>query len=189
MVDQVLTFARSGAGQIIRERKPVTVETLIQDGVQSSSAVAGRADMDIEVSIQPGLPPILADSMAMRQVIQNLIDNAAKYGAEGNNWIGVSARAVHEGSDFAVEISVSDRGPGIPAGEQSHIFDPFFRGQRAIRDQVHGTGLGLNLVKKIVEAHGGTVRVESQPLHGATFLIRLPAAPPEKQNEFAHSLG
>jgi signal transduction histidine kinase len=75
-----------------------------------------------------------------------------------------------------VEIRVADRGPGIPEEEQKRIFDPFFRGQRAMQDQVHGTGLGLNLVKKIVEAHGGTIRVKSEPMKGAEFIVRIPEA-------------
>ena len=75
-----------------------------------------------------------------------------------------------------VEIRVADRGPGISAEEQEHIFDPFFRGQRAAKDQVHGTGLGLSLAKKIVEAHGGAIRVESAPMKGAEFIVRIPGA-------------
>jgi signal transduction histidine kinase len=78
-----------------------------------------------------------------------------------------------------VEIRVADHGPGIPEDEQKHIFDPFFRGQRAFEDQVHGTGLGLNLVKKIVEAHGGTIRVKSEPMKGAEFIVRIPEAAAE----------
>ena len=61
---------------------------------------------------------------------------------------------------------MADRGPGIPLDEQPHIFDPFFRGRRAVQDQVHGTGLGLNLVKKIVEAHGGTISVQERADEG-----------------------
>ena len=82
---------------------------------------------------------------------------------------------------------MADRGPGIPLDEQPHIFDPFFRGRRAVQDQVHGTGLGLNLVKKIVEAHGGSIEVRSEPTKGTDFILRLPAAPPEYQNGFAHT--
>jgi signal transduction histidine kinase len=70
---------------------------------------------------------------------------------------------------------VADHGPGIPADEQAHIFDPFVRGKRAMQDQIHGTGLGLNLVKKIVEAHGGSIRVKSEPEAGTEFIVRLPA--------------
>jgi signal transduction histidine kinase len=75
----------------------------------------------------------------------------------------------------AVEVRVADHGPGIPEQEQQRIFDPFYRGQRALRDQVHGTGLGLNLVKRIIEAHGGTIRVKSRPATGTEFIVRIPA--------------
>jgi signal transduction histidine kinase len=84
---------------------------------------------------------------------------------------------------------VADRGPGIPEEEQQHLFDPFFRGARAMQDQIHGTGLGLNLVKKIVEAHSGKVAVHSAPGKGTEFVIRIPVAPAEYQDEFAHSFG
>jgi signal transduction histidine kinase len=76
-----------------------------------------------------------------------------------------------------VEIRVADRGPGIPADEQAHIFEPFFRGRRALQDQIHGTGLGLNLARKIVEAHGGSIQVKSATMKGAEFIVRLPAVP------------
>jgi signal transduction histidine kinase len=71
---------------------------------------------------------------------------------------------------------VADHGPGIPVQEQDRIFDPFFRGRRAVQDQTRGTGLGLNLVKTIVEAHGGSISVTSDPENGTAFTVRLPAA-------------
>ena len=88
-----------------------------------------------------------------------------------------------------IEIRVADRGMGIPPEEQKHVFDAFFRGRKAVEDQIHGTGLGLHLVKRIVEAHGGTVSLESQLGAGSTFIVRIPAAPAEHQDELAHSLG
>jgi signal transduction histidine kinase len=111
--------------------------------------------------------------------IQNLLTNAIKYGTEGSNWIGVFAAVVEERGGSAVEIRVADRGPGIPREEQTRIFDPFFRGNRALQDQIHGTGLGLNLVKRIVEAHGGSVSVRSEPMQQTEFVIRIPAAAPQ----------
>ena len=94
---------------------------------------------------------------------------------------------VEERGASAVEIRVADRGPGIPREEQTRIFDPFFRGNRAVQDQIHGTGLGLNLVKRIVEAHGGSVNVRSEPMQQTEFVIRIPAAPQKIQDEVAHS--
>jgi len=95
---------------------------------------------------------------------------------------------VEGGSSPAVEIRVADHGPGIPLDEQQHVFDPFFRGRWAVQDQVRGAGLGLNLVKKIVEAHGGTVALRSEPMKGTEFVVRLPAAPAELQDEFSHTV-
>ena len=86
-----------------------------------------------------------------------------------------------------MEVRVVDRGPGIPREERDLIFDPFFRGRRAVEDQVHGTGLGLSLAKKIIEAHGGSLRVKSDPREGTEFIVTIPTAPAELQNELAHS--
>ena len=143
------------------------------------------SSVTVEKKIEPGLPFVLADELAMKYALQNLVDNAVKYGAEGGNWIGVFASKA-EGD--AVEVRVADHGPGIPPDEQEHIFDPFFRGRRAVEDQVHGTGLGLNLVKNIVEAHGGTISVHSEPLKGTEFVLRIPAAPPQPQHDLANSV-
>jgi signal transduction histidine kinase len=189
LVEQVLRFASARAGHLIRAREPVAMEALIEDGLRSSRAALGGASLVVEKQLEPGLPLVLADELAMKHALQNLIENALKYGTEGNNWIGVFASTVSDENGSAVEVRVADRGPGIPLEEQEHIFEPFFRGQRAVQDQVHGTGLGLNLVKKIVEAHGGTIRVHSEPMKGTEFVVRIPAAPPGLQDEFAHSLG
>jgi signal transduction histidine kinase len=189
LVEQVLRFASARAGHVIRERGPASVEAMIDDGFRSSRAVLEGSRVEVERRIDPNLPIVLADELAMKHAIQNLIDNAVKYGTEGSNWIGLSATKVVDADGEAVEIRVADRGPGIPAEEQGRIFDPFFRGKRAVQDQVHGTGLGLNLVKKIVEAHGGTVRVHSESMKGTEFVVRIPAAPPEMQDEFAHTVG
>jgi len=178
LVEQVLQFASAsaGSGRAIREPEPVSVETVIDETMESSKAIVDDAHCVVEKVVDPGLPPVLGDARALRQVIENLVSNAAKYGCQGSNWIGIFASKTTGNSPAAVEIRVADRGPGIPADEQEHIFDPFFRGARAVQDQIHGTGLGLSLVKKIVEAHGGTIRVKSEPMKGSEFIVRLPAA-------------
>jgi len=187
LMDQVLRFASMEAGHIIRAKEPVAVEALIDEGLRSSRAALGEPGLVVEKHIDEDLPLVLADAMALRHAIQNLVDNALKYGTEGSNWIGVFATGGNGSAGASVEIRGADRGPGIPQDELGRIFDPFFRGRRAIQDQVHGTGLGLNLVKKIVEAHGGEIQVRSQPMLGTEFIIRIPAAPPELQDEFAHT--
>jgi len=176
LVEQVLRFAGAEAGRLIHEPEPLSVESVIDDTMESSKAVIDDSHCVIEKAIEPGLPLILGDPMALKHALQNLLSNAAKYGTKGSNWIGIFASRATDHGRTMVEIRVADRGPGIPADEQEQIFDPFFRGQRAVQDQVHGTGLGLNLVKKIVEAHGGTIRVKSEPMKGAEFIVRIPEA-------------
>jgi signal transduction histidine kinase len=189
MVEQVLRFAGARAGRVINERTPLAMDDVFEHLLGSRRSLFEGAGVTLEKRIEPDLPLVLGDEMALRHAIQNLLDNAVKYGANGSRWIGLSASKAINGRMTEVEVRVSDRGPGIPADEQSRIFDAFFRGRRAIEDQIHGTGLGLNLVKKIAEAHGGSVRVISDPSQGTEFVMRIPAAPPELRNEFAHSFG
>ncbi|SPE34891.1 putative Integral membrane sensor signal transduction histidine kinase [Candidatus Sulfopaludibacter sp. SbA3] len=177
LVENVLQFSSAKAGRVIQEREPLSVETVIEQAVDSSKAAIASAHCLVEKSIAPHLPQILGDPVALRQALANLVGNAAKYGTAETHWIGISASPAGDNGHQAVEICVADRGPGIPAEEQAHIFDPFFRGARAVQDQVHGTGLGLSLVKRIVEAHGGSIRVKSAPMKGAEFIVTIPAAP------------
>ena len=189
LVEQVLQFASDQAGHVIREREPAEVATLIEESLQSNLESFEMRGIELEKRIDYGLPPVLADRLAIKRALQNLIENAMKYGTEGSQWIGVYASRVTSSKGPAVEIRIADRGPGIPAEEQDRVFDPFFRGRRAISNQVHGTGLGLSLVRRIVEAHGGTIEVRSGQDAATEFIVRLPAAPKELLHEFAHSLG
>ncbi|MDP8979486.1 MAG: HAMP domain-containing histidine kinase [Acidobacteriota bacterium] len=190
IIEQVLQFAGAKRGRIIQERTPVAVESVIEDSLQSSRGILEDTLCKVEKRIEPGLPPILADSLALQHALQNLISNAVKYGAErdGVKWIGIFARAAAGPNGPVIEIRVEDRGPGIPPDEQHRVFDAFFRGKKALGAQIHGTGLGLNLVKKIVEAHGGAVQVRSEPGAGTTFTVTLPAGPAEQRDEFTYSL-
>ena len=177
LVEQVLQFASVKAGQVLQKSEPVSVENVIEETIEATKSVMQAAHCNVESTLQPELPLIMGDRTALKHALQNLLSNAAKYGKNGDNWIGISACESAGPSHKMVEIRVSDHGPGIPEEEQRKIFEPFYRGRRAIDDQIHGTGLGLNLVKKIVEAHGGSIRVESEPDHGAAFIVRIPVAP------------
>ncbi len=176
MVEQVLRFVGTNAGRTIRETEPVSIQAVIDRALEASKTGIEAGHFRVEQHIEPELPLITGDATALKQAIENLLSNAVKYGANGTNWIGLTASRVHDRNDEGVELRVADHGPGIPADEQDLIFEPFFRGRRAISDQVHGTGLGLNLVKKIVEAHGGSIRVKSNPSHGTEFILRIPAS-------------
>jgi len=186
LVEQVLRFAGVNAGRVVGEFKPLSAEAVIAGAIESSRFAIEASQCAVEKTIEPELPALLGDPISLKHALGNLIANAAKYGAKENKWIGVFASKT-TARNPQLEIRVVDRGPGIPADEQRRIFDPFFRGKRAIKDQIHGTGLGLSLVKRTVEAHGGTIGVRSDPAKGTEFVVRLPIAPPEYQDEFAHT--
>jgi len=189
LVEQVLRFSSARAGHAVGERTPIAVESVIEESLHSRRLGGAGSRIVVEKNLEAGLPLVMGDELALKHAIQNLLDNAVKYGTKNSEWIGVSARKVSDAKGDGVEVRITDRGPGIPAEEQADIFNAFFRGRRAQQDQIHGTGLGLNLVKKIVEAHEGDVRVESEPGRGTEFIIRIPAAPAELQDEFAHTAG
>jgi signal transduction histidine kinase len=187
LVEQVLRYGSARFGRVIAKRSPVAIDALIESSLHSSRLGPQSAHLNIEKKIARDLPLVLADPEALEHVLQNLFENAVKYGTESSNWIGIFAARAPANGEPAVEVRVADHGPGIPQEEREHIFDSFYRGRRAMQDQIHGTGLGLTLAKKIMEAHGGTIAVKSDPSEGTEFIIRIPAAPPEHQNEFAHS--
>lgn len=189
IVEQVLRFSSTKAGRVVQERRTVSVAGLIDETVHSNKGMLEDTLCEVQTHLQPGLPAITGDSVALRHALQNLLANAAKYGLPGKQTVEIYARSIAGAKGPEIEIRVADHGPGIPPEEQKHVFDAFYRGRKAVQDQIHGTGLGLHLVKKIVEAHGGTVSLESQPGAGSTFIVRIPAAPAELQDEFAHSLG
>ncbi|HPQ14011.1 MAG TPA: HAMP domain-containing sensor histidine kinase, partial [Bryobacteraceae bacterium] len=179
LVDQILDFARAESGYVVKEPEPVNVETVIDEVLDSAKALIEAHHCSVEKQIEPGLPAISGDRVGLRHALANVLNNAAKYGSKGGNWIGVFASKIEKRNQ--VEIRIADRGPGIPADEQEQVFEPFFRGRMAVENQVHGTGLGLNLAKKIVEAHGGSIQVKSELTKGTVFTIRLPAAANARQ--------
>jgi signal transduction histidine kinase len=170
IVEQVLEFARSKSGRADIELQPVSVADAVREALSACQPLIDASGCRVETDIAEGLPAVLAEPRALAHSIQNLLSNAIKY---GGGWTRISA--ARRGP--VVEICVADRGPGIPAAELPHVFEPFFRGRRAIDDQVHGTGLGLALVKSAAESFGGEVEVRSTPGVLTEFLLRLRAAP------------
>jgi signal transduction histidine kinase len=170
LVEQILEFAGLQSGQPGAARQPVTIDAVLREAVGTAKAAADAAGVRIELTIDDGLPDVAGDEPALRRVFVNLIGNAIKYGVAGQ-WVGVRARMTTD----AVEIIVSDRGIGIAAADHKRIFDPFYRASTVVAAQIQGAGLGLSLVKRIVEAHGGRVSVASAPGRGSTFTVALPA--------------
>ena len=165
----------------------VLVEQLIDDALSASAQVIGESGCRVERDLPSAPFAVIGDATALQHVLQNLIANAAKYGAIGG-WIGISA-APSADKPGQVEICVADKGMGISKSETGQIFEPFFRGKKAVEDQIHGTGLGLSLAKRIVEGNAGNIFVKSEIGKGSQFIVRLPAASKESMIEFANPIG
>jgi signal transduction histidine kinase len=130
----------------------------------------------VERAVAAGLPPVVGDAAALERALANLVGNARKHAAAGGR-VRVEVQPGPGTPPRTVLVRVADAGPGIPSDEQRQLFEPFFRGRAARADQVPGSGLGLAVVRRIVEGHGGTVSVASEPGRGSTFTLILPAAP------------
>ncbi len=176
LVEQVLRFASTQQPRAGLSLRSVPVTEAVESAMEATSALVNQEGVTLERRVDPTLPPVLADPGALSQCLQNLITNAVKYGGEGD-WIGITAGACH-GPNGAeeVRISVSDRGPGISTDVLEHIFDPFYRGPSLAGSRVHGSGLGLALVRRFVEAMAGRVTVDSEVGKGSEFSIYLPVA-------------
>jgi signal transduction histidine kinase len=170
MVERVLQFAGIESGRAAA-RSPVSVGPVVEAAVQATSAASDGVAIDSQVAAD--LPPVLGDADMLRSAVQNLLVNAVKYGGP-DRWVGVRVALAGSGRSRALRIAVEDRGPGIPAADLPHIFEPFYRGADAVARQIQGNGLGLALVRRIAEAHGGRVTVVSREGSGSTFTIHLP---------------
>ena len=181
MVEQTLELAGIQSGQRGFALRPVSVTSLVDGVLESSAALISDAGIAVDIDIPESLPPVLGDEAALRRVFQNLIANAIKYGASGK-WIGI--RAAAGGRD--VVVSVSDRGIGIAPSEHARIFEPFYRTPDVVAAQIQGAGLGLSLVKRIVDGHAGRIAVRSTPGEGSEFTVHLPIATQEPRVAMLH---
>ena len=176
MIGRVLTFAGIRSGRQIYRMESADVAQIVRAALKDSSWVLEENGFEVVTEIAGDLPRVKGDAAALRQVIVSLIDNAVKYAAAGR-WLGIRVGCEPEKGDGQVWISISDHGPGIPKKDLSQIFEPFHRGTDAVGSTIPGSGLGLAVVRSVVEAHGGSVDVASTSGVGATFTIRLPAEP------------
>lgn len=162
-------MASREAGLIALERTECDMTEVLKDQVDFHQPKAHANGIQLKLDPLPDLPPVLANKQNMEEVLSNLIANAINY-TPGEGKITVSARP----EKHHLCISVSDTGLGIAKEELGRIFDRFYRVKNEKTRYIIGTGLGLPIVKSIVEAHDGMIRVESKPDHGSTFYVYIP---------------
>ena len=171
MIDNILDFSKIEAGRKTYVFADGNVAEVIEHVLSSYQYQIINSGFDIKTNIQPSLPSVLIDRDAMAQAISNLLDNAIKYSGEVKQ-LTITTETL--GTDLSIEIA--DHGIGIPRAEQAKIFDKFYRVGNGLVHDVKGSGLGLSLVKHIIEAHNGTISVESDVGKGSRFTILLPLA-------------
>jgi heavy metal sensor kinase len=172
LVNQLLLLAETDAAAQPLEVRPIAFQQLVERSVDMFRGAAEERGLTLNASA-PDEVYVLGNADRLRQVINNLIDNSIKFTPRGGR-VSVSLHV-----DFAanqLSMSVADNGQGINPADLPHVFDRFYCGDKSRRreDLAHGNGLGLSICHSIVHAHGGTIRVESEPGRGATFTVTLP---------------
>lgn len=165
LVDDLLDLSRIEAGRLDLRPRELDLAELLKSAVRAARVQAPHLEIQLEID---ELPTLVADPDRLRQIIDNLLNNAERYAATSR--VIVRARRC----DGGVRVDVSDEGPGISPEDQERIFEPFYRGKRSEVLPQRGGGLGLTIVRHLVEAHGGRVGLESAPGRGSTFWFTLP---------------
>ncbi|KPK45555.1 MAG: hypothetical protein AMJ77_07190 [Dehalococcoidia bacterium SM23_28_2] len=167
IVEELLELSRIESGELPMSQEPVEMASVLADAVERLRRQAEKQGLSLTVDIAADLPPIIGDAERLARVVVNLLHNAVKFTPAGGSvhvWAGLA--------ESAVVVKVTDTGVGIAPEDLPRIFERFYKSDRARASG--GTGLGLAVVKHIVEAHGGTVGVESEPGQGSTFSFAIP---------------
>jgi two-component system sensor histidine kinase BaeS len=168
MIDDLFELARIDAGALRLERRPVAIQEIAAETVDAMQARARNSGILLMFDA-PKLPPISVDGARIERALANLIQNALDHTEPGGR---IDVRLL--GTNGCVEVRVIDTGPGITPEDLPRVWNRFYRLDRARTRNGDGAGLGLAIARAIVEAHGGSVDVQSSPGAGATFALRLP---------------
>ena len=173
LIQNVLDVSRIDLGRKQYDFELASVAKLVSETVNSMQPAANERQIQLRATLADNALNAVLDARAIQQALVNLIDNALKHSPAGSE-VTVSATTRHDDARAWLDISVEDRGEGIPATEHERIFERFYRVGSELRRQTPGAGIGLSIVKDIVEAHHGRVRVQSEPGKGSRFTMEFP---------------
>jgi signal transduction histidine kinase len=174
MMEQILQFTAARRGRRNLKLYPESINEIVQGALKQTQPMIEEAGFSVEKNLSSGLPPVRVDAAALSRTIQNLIQNALKYSGDGR-WLAIHTFQTDTKRGAEVLLTVEDRGMGIESEDLPHIFEPFYRGSAAAAAQIHGTGLGLFIVRETLASMGGRIDVKSFPGKGSSFTIHLPA--------------
>ncbi len=169
LIDDLFQMAQLDAGGLQLDRADASLADLISDTLESFSELASRQEVKLEGNADPNVDSVFMDTQRIGRVLNNLVGNALRHTPAGGQ-VTVTARRTASG----VEVNVRDSGEGIRPADIPHIFERFYRGEKSRSRLTGGAGLGLAIARGIVEAHGGTMQVESEVARGTTFSFTLP---------------
>ena len=173
LIDNFLTFSRMERNKQAFQMRPVDPASIAHTAAEAVKTKLSRGSCPFEIDIPDNLPTVKADHDAMVTVLVNLLDNAYKYSYDDKR---IKLSVTRDGT--SVRFIVSDNGLGIPRRALRRIFHRFYQVDRSLSRRTEGCGLGLSIAKFIVDAHQGTISVESKPSQGSTFTVTIPTAPP-----------
>jgi two-component system phosphate regulon sensor histidine kinase PhoR len=174
LANDLSEIAKIETGELTMKVRPFDVEALLREVVETLESRADAKGINLAYTVSPRLPKGLADDERIRHVLLNLVDNGIKYTNEGGS-VGIAARAV----GGRVRFTISDTGIGIAPQYIGRVTERFFRVDPSRSRSQGGTGLGLAIAKHILNAHGGQLRIASDPGHGSTFSFSLPVSIPQ----------
>ena len=168
LVSNLLDLSRIEAGQLVVERNPVSLAEITQSVLDEMESTIEEKNISVTTEMA-SLPPVVGDQPRLRMIIQNLIDNSVKY-----NHPGGQVKITSKVGKNSVVWQITDTGTGIPKGDRKRVFQKFYRGQQNSKEHSYGTGLGLYIVKAIIEQLGGQISFNSGENEGTTFWFTLP---------------
>ncbi|GFP24104.1 two-component system, OmpR family, phosphate regulon sensor histidine kinase PhoR, partial [Candidatus Hakubella thermalkaliphila] len=169
LISDLQELSRAESGKLSLEKKPVDLNVLVEEVFPKFEKEIAEKEIQVETDLDRGLPLALVDERRIGQVLENILNNGIKYNYQKGR-VRVNTREEGEG----VRLTIADTGQGISPQDLPYIFERFYRGDKSRSRHTGGTGIGLSIARNLVEAHWGTISVQSQPGQGSTFSVWLP---------------